>query len=130
MEIREKEKEKKRAVEMVRVKLTAEARLLMVAGEQCLADNDWLAARQAWKEASRVTETMNMKRRVKVKIAEEDEEACRLAREVKSLRRPRGWRTWPKDGREGPPRAVRSLEEGIGVKFHTPRGQTTFGWKA
>ena len=39
--------------------------------------------------------TMSMMRRVKAKIAEaleseEDEEACRLAREVKSLWRPRG----------------------------------------
>ena len=33
LDIREKEKEKKRAAEVVRIKLTAEAKLLMVAGE-------------------------------------------------------------------------------------------------
>ena len=59
-DIREKDKEKKRAAEVVRIKLTTEARLLMVAGEQCSADNDWLAVRLAWKEASRVTEAFIM----------------------------------------------------------------------
>ena len=58
LDIREKEKEKKRAVEVVRIKLTAEAKLLMVAGEQCSADNDWHEAKWAWKEASRATEAL------------------------------------------------------------------------
>ena len=60
LDIWEKEKEKKRAGEVIRVKHTAEARSLMVAGEQCSADNDWLTARLAWKEASRATEALIM----------------------------------------------------------------------
>ena len=74
------------------------------------------------------TRMMSTKRRVKAKIAEalgleKDEEACRLAREVKSLGRPRGvadssYRTCMKVLR----RVGRSLKDGIGVRFsHTTR---------
>ena len=48
----------KRDTEVVRIKLTAEAKLLMVKGEQCSADNDWHEARLAWKEARRATEAL------------------------------------------------------------------------
>ena len=136
-----REKEKKRAAEVVRIKLTAEAKLLMVKGEQCSADNDWHEVRLAWKEARRATEALvlpgetagvlmyeecvyhialcykgeelsgtymtelrqleasaqmvSTKRRVKARITEalgpeEDEEAFRLAMELKRLRKPRG----------------------------------------
>ena len=41
-----REKERKRAAEVFRIKLMAEAKLLMVKGEKCSADIDWHKARR------------------------------------------------------------------------------------